>query len=69
MKFYCVAESVSHDENKLIVFTLYCLQLYLAPITHPDRYNGSIDFWRNVYGIDSEYDANLDLYFFSCIYM
>ncbi|KAA3488483.1 putative protein arginine N-methyltransferase 6 [Gossypium australe] len=26
--------------------------LYLAPITHPDRYNDSIDFWRNVYGID-----------------
>ncbi|KAK4798296.1 hypothetical protein SAY86_030622 [Trapa natans] len=26
--------------------------LYLAPVTHPDRYNDSIDFWRNVYGID-----------------
>lgn len=26
--------------------------LYMAPITHPDRYSDSIDFWRNVYGID-----------------
>ncbi|KAK9691465.1 hypothetical protein RND81_09G198500 [Saponaria officinalis] len=26
--------------------------LYLAPVTNPDRYNHSIDFWRNVYGID-----------------
>ncbi|KAL5543038.1 hypothetical protein UlMin_010748 [Ulmus minor] len=26
--------------------------LYMAPVTHPDRYNDSIDFWRNVYGID-----------------
>ncbi|CAN1254902.1 Probable protein arginine N-methyltransferase 6 [Linum perenne] len=26
--------------------------LYMAPITHPDRYTESIDFWRNVYGID-----------------
>ncbi|KAK8624674.1 hypothetical protein V6N13_089563 [Hibiscus sabdariffa] len=26
--------------------------LYMAPITHPDRYNDSIGFWRNVYGID-----------------
>ncbi|XP_010533207.1 PREDICTED: probable protein arginine N-methyltransferase 6 [Tarenaya hassleriana] len=26
--------------------------LYMAPITHPDRYSQSIDFWRNVYGID-----------------
>lgn len=39
---------------------LFCLQLYMAPITHPDRYNDSIEFWRNVYGIDSEYDAELD---------
>lgn len=31
------------------------LQLYMAPVTHPDRYSESIDFWRNVYGIDSEY--------------
>ncbi|XWS54360.1 hypothetical protein CRYUN_Cryun10bG0083500 [Craigia yunnanensis] len=27
-------------------------KLYMAPITHPDRYNDSIEFWRNVYGID-----------------
>ncbi|XP_071723246.1 probable protein arginine N-methyltransferase 6 [Rutidosis leptorrhynchoides] len=26
--------------------------LYMAPITHADRYSDSIDFWRNVYGID-----------------
>ncbi|XP_022882195.1 probable protein arginine N-methyltransferase 6 isoform X2 [Olea europaea var. sylvestris] len=26
--------------------------LYLALVTHPDRYSESIDFWRNVYGID-----------------
>ncbi|GMI88406.1 ARABIDOPSIS THALIANA PROTEIN ARGININE METHYLTRANSFERASE 6, protein arginine methyltransferase 6 [Hibiscus trionum] len=26
--------------------------LYMAPITHPDRYKDSIEFWRNVYGID-----------------
>ncbi|GAB2275315.1 Probable protein arginine N-methyltransferase 6 [Dionaea muscipula] len=26
--------------------------LYMAPITHPDRYSHSIDFWREVYGID-----------------
>lgn len=31
------------------------VQLYMAPVTHPDRYSDSIDFWRNVYGIDSEY--------------
>ncbi|KAI5678565.1 hypothetical protein M9H77_09515 [Catharanthus roseus] len=26
--------------------------LYMAPVSHPDRYSDSIDFWRNVYGID-----------------
>ncbi|KAL6568799.1 putative protein arginine N-methyltransferase 6 [Orobanche hederae] len=26
--------------------------LYMAPVSHPDRYSESIDFWRNVYGID-----------------
>ncbi|CAN7111992.1 unnamed protein product [Brassica rapa subsp. narinosa] len=26
--------------------------LYMAPISHPDRYSHSIGFWRNVYGID-----------------
>uniref|UniRef100_A0A2P2JY21 Protein arginine N-methyltransferase domain-containing protein n=1 Tax=Rhizophora mucronata TaxID=61149 RepID=A0A2P2JY21_RHIMU len=26
--------------------------LYMAPVTHPDRYSESIDFWHNVYGID-----------------
>jgi len=38
-------------------FNLFCLQLYMAPITHSDRYNESIDFWRNVYGIDSEHTS------------
>ncbi|XP_042507482.1 probable protein arginine N-methyltransferase 6 isoform X1 [Macadamia integrifolia] len=26
--------------------------LYMAPVTHSERYSESIDFWRNVYGID-----------------
>ncbi|KAF2610859.1 hypothetical protein F2Q70_00010198 [Brassica cretica] len=26
--------------------------LYMAPVSHPERYSHSIDFWRNVYGID-----------------
>lgn len=39
----------------ILVFHNYCLQLYMAPVTHPDRYSESIEFWRNVYGIDSEY--------------
>ncbi|KAJ8564856.1 hypothetical protein K7X08_001316 [Anisodus acutangulus] len=26
--------------------------LYMAPVTHPDRYSESVDFWHNVYGID-----------------
>ncbi|KAL5544849.1 hypothetical protein UlMin_008633, partial [Ulmus minor] len=26
--------------------------LYLAPVTHPVRYNDSVDFWRNVDRID-----------------
>lgn len=26
--------------------------LYMAPVTHSVRYSESIDFWRNVYGID-----------------
>ncbi|XP_051148969.1 probable protein arginine N-methyltransferase 6 [Andrographis paniculata] len=26
--------------------------LYMAPVSHPDRYNDSIEFWRSVYGID-----------------
>ncbi|KAF1863198.1 hypothetical protein Lal_00042502 [Lupinus albus] len=28
--------------------------LYMAPVTHADRYSEYIDFWRNVYGINSE---------------
>lgn len=28
------------------------VELYMAPVTHPERYSESIDFWRNVYGID-----------------
>ncbi|KAE9605193.1 putative methyltransferase [Lupinus albus] len=26
--------------------------LFMAPVTHTDRYSESIDFWRNVYGIN-----------------
>ncbi|KAL5982997.1 putative protein arginine N-methyltransferase 6 [Asimina triloba] len=26
--------------------------LFMAPVTHVERYSESIDFWRNVYGID-----------------
>lgn len=26
--------------------------LYMAPVTHSERYHESIDFWRDVYGID-----------------
>ncbi|XP_010466177.1 PREDICTED: probable protein arginine N-methyltransferase 6 [Camelina sativa] len=26
--------------------------LFMAPVSHSDRYSHSIDFWRNVYGID-----------------
>uniref|UniRef100_A0A7N0U7A6 Protein arginine methyltransferase 6 n=2 Tax=Kalanchoe fedtschenkoi TaxID=63787 RepID=A0A7N0U7A6_KALFE len=26
--------------------------LYVAPVTHPDRYSERVGFWRNVYGID-----------------
>lgn len=33
----------------------------MAPVTHSDRYSESIDFWRNVYGIDSEYDGFYEL--------
>ncbi|XP_073130283.1 probable protein arginine N-methyltransferase 6 [Henckelia pumila] len=26
--------------------------LYMAPVSHPSRYGDSVDFWRDVYGID-----------------
>ncbi|KAL8520695.1 hypothetical protein ACS0TY_011299 [Phlomoides rotata] len=26
--------------------------LYMAPVSYPERYSESVDFWRNVYGID-----------------
>lgn len=26
----------------------------MAPVTHADRYRESIDFWRDVYGINSK---------------
>ena len=32
----------------------------MAPVSHPDRYSHSIDFWRNVYGIDSKYYINMN---------
>ncbi|KAK8617474.1 hypothetical protein V6N13_080390 [Hibiscus sabdariffa] len=37
-------------ENVIVLH--WRVELYMAPITHPDRYNDSIEFWRNVYGID-----------------
>ncbi|KAJ6327913.1 hypothetical protein OIU77_009734 [Salix suchowensis] len=36
----------------MLISSKYCLQLYMAPVTHPDRYGESIDFWQNVYGIN-----------------
>jgi hypothetical protein len=29
-------------------------QLYIAPVTNVERYAECIDFWRDVYGIDSK---------------
>ncbi|KAK1373167.1 hypothetical protein POM88_029360 [Heracleum sosnowskyi] len=34
--------------------------LYMAPVTHPDRYGESIDLWRNVYGIDIATTTSID---------
>lgn len=45
--------------TSLILYILFFLQLYMAPVTHPERYRDSIDFWRNVYGIDSKWIMNL----------
>ncbi|KAJ6766016.1 hypothetical protein OIU79_022065 [Salix purpurea] len=36
----------------MLISYKYCLQLYMAPVTHPDRYGESIDFWQNFYGIN-----------------
>lgn len=43
-------------------FHIFVLQLYMAPVTHSERYNEAIDFWRNVYGIDSENTSNIPTY-------
>jgi hypothetical protein len=40
--------------EKLLTSWCTFLQLYMAPVTHTDRYSDSVDFWRNVYGIDSK---------------
>ncbi|CAK8565621.1 unnamed protein product [Lathyrus sativus] len=34
--------------------------LYIAPVTHTDRYSDSVDFWRNVYGIDMSAIVSLE---------
>ena len=34
---------------------IFVLQLYLAPITNSRRYQDSVYFWRDVYGIKSEF--------------
>ncbi|KAK3002010.1 hypothetical protein RJ639_022184 [Escallonia herrerae] len=31
--------------------------LYMAPVTHPDRYSDSIDFWRNSTSVDVNQEA------------
>lgn len=46
----------------MLISSKYCLQLYMAPVTHPDRYGESIDFWQNVYGINSEYYVCMELF-------
>ena len=46
----------------MLISSKYCLQLYMAPVTHPDRYGESIDFWQNVYGINSEYYVYMELF-------
>ena len=41
-------------DEKLLILDMFLFQLYMAPVTHSDRYSESIDFWRDVYGIDSK---------------
>lgn len=41
----------------------------MAPVSHPDRYSDSIDFWRNVYGIDSEYTLRPYSLFMILVYL
>ncbi|KAH9707382.1 putative protein arginine N-methyltransferase 6 [Citrus sinensis] len=50
-------EDVEIDEEVDVIISewmgyMLLYELYMAPVTHPDRYSESIDFWRNVYGID-----------------
>lgn len=37
------------------IIMCFLFQLYMAPVSHPDRYSDSVEFWRDVYGIDSKY--------------
>ncbi|XP_076940255.1 putative protein arginine N-methyltransferase 6 [Bidens hawaiensis] len=41
--WYNAVNDVNRDEHGM---------LYMAPVTSRDRYAESVDFWRNVYGID-----------------
>ncbi|KAK4373447.1 hypothetical protein RND71_008831 [Anisodus tanguticus] len=36
-----------------LVLPSHATVLYMAPVTHPDRYSESVDFWHNIYGIDN----------------
>ncbi|KAF1002540.1 hypothetical protein AG4045_021274, partial [Apium graveolens] len=40
------------DKVYAVEATEIAVQLYIAPVTLPDRYSEKIDFWHNVYGID-----------------
>lgn len=39
-------------------FILICPQLYMAPVELTDGYITRINFWNDVFGIDSEYYKN-----------
>ncbi|URE37168.1 Protein arginine n-methyltransferase [Musa troglodytarum] len=50
-------EDVSIDEKVDVIVSewmgyILLYELYMAPVTHADRYRESIDFWRDVYGIN-----------------
>ncbi|OAE19454.1 hypothetical protein AXG93_1040s1180 [Marchantia polymorpha subsp. ruderalis] len=51
-----VEEVDIHEQVDVIVSEwmgyMLLYELYMAPITNAERYADSIDFWRNVYGID-----------------
>ena len=47
---FIIAKCNVYTDDCLCLF----LQLYIAPVTNVERYAESIDFWRDVYGIDSK---------------